>query len=123
LLIREGNDALTDVPPPDVSQQLQSVTSEFVVSDYMAPADYRVTTVFHGGAADDMRGFLAGSSLKELGDQYLNYNARFYAAITNPSPLRVTDDRERNRLTVVEEYEVGELWEIDESTGQWEASF
>jgi hypothetical protein len=123
LLIKQGVTELEDIPPPGATQQMQKITSDFFITDYESPATFTITTVCYGGKADDMRNFLAGSTLEEVGKDYLNYNARYYPGITNLSPVKVRDDRELNQLAVVEKYRVHDLWEMDEATGKLEASF
>ena len=76
---------------------------------FSAPVGFRVVTTYEGGAAEAQRDELAGSSLESLQQDYLRYYADSYPGIRLAEPMRVADDKRRNRLTTTENYYIANL--------------
>lgn len=79
------------------------------------PAKFTMRTIAYGGSAEVLRQDLAGASRDDLSKQYLKYYATYYDGIRSTSPLEVSDDAERNVLTVTEHYEIPDFWPHSES--------
>jgi transglutaminase-like putative cysteine protease len=74
------------------------------------PADFEVDTVYTGGAADDIRAYLAARRLEDVGRDYLNYYATRYPGIEAAALPRVEDDAGRNAFRVIESYRLPGFW-------------
>jgi hypothetical protein len=66
--------------------------------------------------ADSMRRHLADTPLEEISRDYLNFYARHFPAIRIAAPLSTADDGDRNVVTVIERYEIEDLWLKDQAT-------
>lgn len=122
LVIKQGGNALEDVPPSAASA-LTRVTSTFRLKDYVSPASLTVETAYQGAEADNMREFLARTDLKDLTKNYLNFYARYYPGIKEQGSPQIKDQRAQNVLELTEHYEVCNLWEKDKENHRWAASF
>ncbi len=63
-----------------------------------------VETLNLTGAADDARARWATTPASQIGREYLEFYQNRYPGLTEAKPPRMTDDRARNRVTVVESY-------------------
>ncbi|MBT1707594.1 transglutaminase family protein [Fulvivirgaceae bacterium PWU5] len=77
-------------------------------------ATFDVKTVYQGAEADFARAQFAGNSLDEIQKNYLKFYGNQYPSIEKVEPLKYTDDREENTLTVEERYRVAEFWKTKE---------
>ena len=124
LVIRPGNHALEDVPrsrPESASRR--KATSTFTIRDYDSPVAYSVLTEYRGASADGMREEMAGKSREAVAKEYLNYYARTYPGITATQPLKVSDNRLTNVVTVEEFYSITNFWVYDAEDRLWKARF
>jgi tetratricopeptide (TPR) repeat protein len=76
---------------------------------FSAPVAFRVVTTYEGGAAEAQREELAGDSLESVQEDYLRYYADSYPGIRVTAPMRVADDKARNRLTTTEDYAIADF--------------
>jgi transglutaminase-like putative cysteine protease len=63
-----------------------------------------VETTYTGAEADAMRSSVASKSLAKLEGDYLDFYRGFYPGLVRDKPLRIADDREKNRLVSHESY-------------------
>jgi hypothetical protein len=124
LVVRAGNHALEDVPRsrPENAWQ-QEVVSTFSIKDYDSPAALAVRTEYRGASADDMREQISSAAPEDFAKNYLNYYARLYPGIVSDQPLKFTDDRPANIVTIEEAYTITNLWKRDQADKLWKASF
>jgi len=124
LVIRPGNNAPEDIPriQPEKAWQ-QKVTSTFVIKDYRSPVEFTVQTEYLGASADDMRDNLSSTAPGDIAKKYLNFYTRLYSGIVGGPPLKITDNRQANVLTVVESYTITNIWTRDPSDKLWKAKF
>ncbi len=64
----------------------------------------KVTSIFHGAAANMQRRRIAVEPIDLLGSELFSFFAARYPGLQADKPLEVDDNREMNRLTVVETY-------------------
>jgi len=98
---------------PDRPSARRNTNLTFDVDDYEGTATMKVTTHFHGHAADSMRRYLVGKNYETISEDYLNFYAEDYPGIREPTPLEITDDREQNILLIKEQYLVDNLFVRD----------
>jgi hypothetical protein len=124
LVICPGNSALEDVPRslPENAWQ-QKVTSTFVIKDYHSPVEFTVQTEYRGASADGMRDDISSTASSDIAKKYLNFYTRSYPGIASGPPLKITDHRQANVLTVVESYTITNIWTRDPSDKLWKAVF
>jgi transglutaminase-like putative cysteine protease len=63
-----------------------------------------VNTTYRDADADRMRVRLISESVSRTADDYLNYYNRQYPGMESAAPLKTTDDRDRNIVSVTETY-------------------
>lgn len=124
LVIRSGNRALEDVPRsrPENAWQ-QAATSTFSIKSYDSPVALNVRTEYRGASADDMREQVSSTTPENFAKNYLNFYARLYPGIASGAPLKFTDDRPANVLTVEETYTITNLWRRDATDKLLKTSF
>lgn len=111
LVVRPHNDGLDTLPgnsPEAVNQRL--VTSIFTVKDYGQPVPFTVRTEYRGVSADYMRDDIASDTPEDIAKNFLNYYARFYSGIVTNAPIKISDNRKSNIVTVEEFYTITNLW-------------
>ncbi|QSQ19518.1 DUF3857 domain-containing protein [Pyxidicoccus parkwayensis] len=101
---------LVEIPEPDLTEPTLEVEEAYTESEAGTPSTLTVTTRWRGSDANDMRQQFATASLKDLEREYLNYYARSDPKVRSAAPLSVTDDPERNVVTVVERYALPSFW-------------
>jgi hypothetical protein len=123
LVIRPGSTELEPVRGPANQRSLQRVLSRFKIEDYGRPAALRITTVYRGGEADSMRRYLGRTAIAELERSYVDFYSWYYPGIQSTGRPAIDDQRLHNVLTVIERYEVPDLWEADGESGEYFANF
>ncbi|MBL0065959.1 MAG: DUF2569 family protein [Bacteroidetes bacterium] len=114
LVIGDTNTTLTEIPS---SQSGRTHAEElFIVGDTLQLTKLFVTTTYTGEDADQQRETFAGSSLDEIKENYLNYYGTIYNEISAVKSIQVMDDTLNNVLVTVESYEIGKMWEKEDST-------
>jgi transglutaminase-like putative cysteine protease len=73
-----------------------------------------VHTVYKGGEADDVRSQFYSSSREEIQKKYLKFYGDTYPDIAVRERLRVTDQRDSNRVVVDEYYKIPTFWKPGE---------
>jgi transglutaminase-like putative cysteine protease len=73
----------------------------------------KVTSVFTGDQADEIRNTLATSSQKDGEQGYLDYYKKIYGSITVDSAMELNDVDSSNTLTTVESYKLHQTWKED----------
>ena len=121
LVVQPGQQNLEPIPLRQLNQPQVVVQDIFDITDYSNPVRFIVETIYYYGSADRMRATLLGTDRKQLISRCLNFYSRFYADIEQTKPLVILDDREANVLKVIEEYQIGDFWELSENRYQWTA--
>ena len=87
------------------------------------PAEMTVATELDGLAADTTRAQFANQTRAELSKRYVNFYAAFYPDISAIGELEMRDDRESNRVSIVERYRIPQLWHQPEGKSRRQAVF
>lgn len=112
LLLRQGEDTLTEIPLPPLPTPLMTVEEHWVLQSDARSATRDITTQFRDSAADNMRRTLATTSREELSKRWCNYYAAYHPTIRERSTFGVADDPVENTLTVTEHYGIPEAWQL-----------
>ncbi|SEL40548.1 DUF3857 domain-containing protein [Parapedobacter koreensis] len=94
---------------PVASNQSGSIQCEeqYILSpDEESTATLVVETIYNGHEADQLRSQLAYSSIWDTEKNYLDYYSKLYPEITSTDSLHIDDDRELNRITLLEYYRI-----------------
>ena len=112
LVLAPGVTGLETMPRVEAPQPLIEATSTF---DFRAGTTddglLEVATLYRGREADSMRAKLRTRTLKEHGDEYLNYYKRRYAGAERNGALTVSDDPSTNELAVRESHRLAHAFE------------
>jgi len=96
----------------------RTVITEYLdVSSFYTPATYTVTTKCYGENADMLRTSFEYYSAKEIAESYLESYGILYPNIREKEKMKITDDIEKNVFTLVETYEISDIWS-EESSGR-----
>jgi hypothetical protein len=106
LVVAPGATALTPMRGPGSRSRRTVHVLLDARADFDRPVRFRVVTTYEGGAAEAQREELAESTLASVQDEYLEYYSASYPGITLAAPLRVADDRRRNRIVTTESYAI-----------------
>jgi transglutaminase-like putative cysteine protease len=78
----------------------------------------KVTSVFTGDEADEIRNTLASSSLKEEEQGYLDFYRKIYGSLTADSAMEINDVDSTNTLTTIEKYSLQQTWKVDSTNAR-----
>lgn len=117
LVIREGDIALTHIPY--TSDYRMEIEDYYETHTYDSTwINYRVTTDYWGGKADDMRRWFQDRSKKEINKLYLDYYTNNFKQISLDSSIVYTDDLTNNHFQTIERYRIKNFWEKVDTTDQ-----
>lgn len=114
LLIKEGTESLTFLKNNFSSQT--RVSDYFKLDTIGGKASFKVITEYCGSCADDQRSFLQRTSSAVIKQDYLKFYSETFPYIQASAPLKITDDRTRNLITMEEEYTIDSIWVPDPKT-------
>ena len=114
LIIKEGTDSLTFLKNNYSSQT--RVSDYFKLDTVGGKASFKVITEYSGSCADDQRYYLQGTSSGVIKQNYLKFYSEAFPYIQASAPVKITDDRTRNLITMEEEYTVDSIWVHDGKT-------
>ena len=115
LPLRAGTDALVKMAHVPLKEPNTVVTERLKFGQPDGSVALEVTTVRTGSAADWMRRELAAKSPVGLGQSYLEFYAGHYPGLEQAKPLSVSDNRDLNRVVVVENYRLPSAAATDEA--------
>lgn len=78
---------------------------------------FSITSVYRGGAADDVRGIFAGTNVKDLEDTYRKNYVDLFDDIRQQGHINYSEDSEKNIVTACKRYAIPQLW-ATEKTGK-----
>jgi len=78
--------------------------------DVDKPVTYKIKTHFDRYYADSQRRVVSETNPLEQEQSYLNYMAHYFPDIEFADKIRITDDKNLNRLTVDEQYTIPNVW-------------
>jgi hypothetical protein len=109
LVLNSPGEALERMAP---ASQPRAISSEEFVKVRLPEgvAELRVTRIFTGAAADDMRRRLAEDGLVETDRFIVKSYERLYRGVAIQSPTTVEDHRGPNRLTMVYNLVLNDIW-------------
>lgn len=108
------NSSETNLQAADWCGSNNTEISEIFHLSFNTPSRLAVKTVFRGKAADRNRDDFSGLSIKELGDNYLDFYKKTYEGIELGSPVKINDDSAANEISVDEQYSIPKAWKTDE---------
>ncbi len=110
-----------ELGPRDTSRSV--INEVFNVAALEKPAEFAVTTVNEGRAAEEARAHFATHTLEQTGREYLNYYTPYYPGIKQTKPVETSDDPHANVYTVREFYRVENLFERQDDGRTLRAEF
>ncbi|HEY4640660.1 MAG TPA: DUF3857 and transglutaminase domain-containing protein, partial [Thermoanaerobaculia bacterium] len=113
LVVRPETKALTTIGTNDKSSTV--IEQTYAAKDYTSPVSLDVVTTYRGGDADLFRASLVTDSISDIARDRLNRHAADHPKIEAVALPQITDDRDRNVITMRERYRIRELWK----NGQW----
>lgn len=106
LVLREGEDALTAVPPWGHRQMSIETTETYDIPDFASDVALSVVSIYQGLEADWIRGRIDGMDRDEIGRNYLNFIARQHPGARSEGFPQFSDDKDSNILDVRERYTI-----------------
>lgn len=104
-LVVDDTGQFETIPEPTLKTPNESVLERFdLKAGVFEKAAMKVETTYLGAEADRVRRFLANTSKEEVARQYLNFYKDEHPSISVTDPFVVVDDREGNKLVVIEKY-------------------
>jgi hypothetical protein len=108
LVLKPGENQLTKMEPGSLHST--TITDEFNVRFNDDSSFLKVTSLYKGGAADDIRENLSTSSLQDITENYLKYYQKEFDGILNVSSVDQHDDSVKNEVTTKESYVIPKIW-------------
>jgi transglutaminase-like putative cysteine protease len=107
LVIAPGVQAFEPMPDAVLAEPLTEVTESFdLAAGTTSQGTVHVRSIYRGADADSMRRSLQETTSEQLARKYLDYYSDWYPGIKASSPLQIKDNRELNRVEVVERYTI-----------------
>ena len=110
LVLKDGETALQPVSPGKTNAY--SIT-ETLDARYYDTSWFSITSVYTGGAADDLRGMFAETSQKDLEETYRKYYGALFDDIRQQGHISYSEDSEKNIVTVSKRYAIPQLWNTE----------
>jgi hypothetical protein len=104
LPISENTTALIPLPVPSIQKTVTIDTT--ILLNSPDSAEIKSQWIHSGSKADSMRKMISRKGLKKISEGYLNDVQKQYKGASILSPLTISDDRDRNLLTITESYKV-----------------
>lgn len=110
LALREGTNALENIPLPTINAGSISINEKYQGKSSRGPISLDVSTTYVGDEADSMRQYISRYSLTELSKNYLNFYGEDNPSIKAVGLPQVADDQVTNTIVVREKYVIDEFW-------------
>lgn len=110
LVIKAGEGTLETIPNKN-RNDIYVIEDLVIAKDNSRSAEFRISSDYSGFAADNLRNYLANSSLEDVKKEYLNYYKGVFPNIKSAKDITVEDDFEKNVIHIYEAYEVDSLWQ------------
>jgi hypothetical protein len=107
LVLRDGESGLEPVTPGRVNDYSIIETLD---APWYDSAHFSITSVYSGGAADDIRGMFAEKSKKDLDEIYRKYYATLFDGVHQDRNIIYKDDSGSDMVTVGKHYSIPQLW-------------
>ncbi len=114
LVLDEKDTGLQKVTPGRINDY---AITETLDARYYDTSWFSITSIYSGGAADDVRGMFAETSEKDLEDTYRKYYGELFDDIRQQGHINYSEDSEKNIVTVSKRYAIPQLWDT-EKTGK-----
>ncbi len=109
------NEADTGLQPVTSGRINDYAITESLDARYYDTSTFSITSVYSGGAADDLRGMFAETSEKDLEDKYRKYYGDLFDDIRQQGPINYSEDSEKNIVTVHKRYAIPQLWDTEKN--------
>ena len=112
LVLNETDTGLQRVTPGRINDY---AITETLDARYYDTSFFSITSVYSGGAADDLRGMFAETSEKDLEDIYRKYYGALFDDIRQQGHINYSEDSEKNIVTVSKRYAIPQLWNTEKN--------
>jgi transglutaminase-like putative cysteine protease len=113
LVVSAGTTGLARVETKETAAT--EIVQTYTTRQWDEPTTLVVRSTYRGGDADAIRSSLASMSANDLARERINRFAVDQPKITADAPPHVSDDRDRDVLTIVERYTIRDAWK----DGSW----
>lgn len=119
----KAGQGLTKVPISPSANPTVEVYENFQITDYTSPVKLKVSYVYSGEVANNIRYYLANTLPEEVNRSYLDYQKRSYPQLSLSKPLQWTDQEAQNTIHLQFECSVPNFWKPDSSRTTATAEF
>ncbi len=121
LIIKPGNTGLTKIKETKTGKVIAE--EKYNIKDEHEPVKFKVTTTYTLDQADYQRDHLASKGIAEIEKGYLDFYSKTFSKIEKADSLIVKDDRDKNELTIIENYKITNFFKKDSVSGKYDADF
>jgi hypothetical protein len=112
LVLDQQDTGLQHVTPGRINDY---VITEALDARYYDTSWFSITSVYSGGAADDIRDMYAETSEKDLEESYRKYYSALFDDIREQGHITYKEDSEKNTITVCKRYAIPQLWNTEKN--------
>jgi hypothetical protein len=112
LVLREGETGLRPIAPGPINDY---TITESLDAAYYDTSRFSITSIYSGGAADELRQLFAETSRKDLEENYRKYYQSLFNNIHQEGKVTYSEDSDKNIVTVTKHYAVPQLWNTEKS--------
>jgi hypothetical protein len=108
LPLAPGQARLERIVRPEAPHITFRTVERYMVGEGANPGlGLNVVTTYDADEADSIRSSIASKSQAQLEADYLKFYAEMYPGLTRAAPIRITDNRDANRIVITEAYRLG----------------
>ena len=111
-VLRQGETSLRPVTPGRINDY---TITETLDAAYYDTSRFSITSIYAGGAADEIRQLFAETSRKDLEVNYRKYYQSLFDDIHQEGKITYSEDSDKNIVTVTKHYAIPQLWNTEKS--------
>jgi len=108
LVLKEGEKSLQSMKPKEQKAHIQ-LNQTYDLSS--RESTLKTTTIYSDFYADRMRRKSQGRKIYELQNNYISHFKKLYPHLKIDKDLKLKDDSVHNKITLIESYNLGDIWE------------
>jgi len=113
LVLKQGQSALTHMPLDPAGNDQSFIIEEITIGDYTAPIRLKVSSLYRGKSAEEMKSQFEKDHLSKIEQHYIQYYQKQYGQVMDYQTIMYNYDAEKNQFTVEESYLIDSFFKFE----------
>lgn len=113
LVLKKGQSVLTHMPLDPADNDQTFITEEITIGDYTAPIRLKVSSLYKGKSAENMKSRFENDHLSKIEQQYIQFYQKQYGQVLDHQSILYGYDAEKNQFTVEESYLIDSFFNLE----------